>query len=297
MAAAESHLERGGVRLVDFLFPVVYRGSVAPRTPSEQRPVPALPSSKRDELRWAAAVWRRCGPEAVSEPPPWVLVKRLDAERDDEPTAAVFADGAVIAAVFAVHLIAPSKHARPEPWLIRAVLRATKRGPVILARVAVEHLTKGDAEVTGMVLRGVPLARIRDLAQARLGMAAYVVQMIADEPGWHVTPEEVEWARRAAREAAKLPLRRGRKGYPPDHYRGVALRAIELANAERRDVIEALREEEAKRLGKYVAYDTIKRQVERARKDFGFLAPTTRGRANFQPGPNLYRKEKEEQDG
>ncbi len=206
----------------------------------------------------------------------------------------MFADGTVMAAVFAVHPIAPSKHARPEPWLIRAVLRATKRGPVVLDRVAVEHLDRGDVEVTGMVLRGVPLARIRDLARTRLGTAADVVQMIADEPlSWSVTLEEVEWARRAAREAAKLPLRRGRKGYPPDPYRGVALRAIELAKASRRDVVEALREEEAKRLGKYVAYDTIKRQVERARKDFGFLAPTTRGRANFTPGPNLYRKEKE----
>lgn len=167
---------------------------------------------------------------------------------------------------------------------------ASARSALLAARLFERLLVPVDAEVTGTVLRRLPLARIRDIARRDIGTSAAVVALLGVID--YVTPEEIEWAQVAAREAAKVPLRRGRKGYPRDHYRRVALRAVALADT-RRDVVEALREEEAKRLGRYVAHDTVKRQLARARHEFGFLAPTTKGRANFTPGPNLYRKEEE----
>lgn len=249
------------------------------RPPNDERQLLPLSGSDRYHLRSAAVQWRR-DPALVNEGPPWVLAHPpTDYEKEDEVAAAVFADERVIAAVFAVHPIAPLERGRREPWLIRGLLRANDAGPLTLDRVTVEHLERLAVEVTGTVLRGVPLARIRDIARSRVTTAASVREAAGDYFG----PEDVEWARKAAREASKLPLRRGRTGYPREHYRRIALRAGELAD-ERRDVVVALAEEEQR------SYDAIKRQLVRAR-EFGFLPPTTQGRADFTPGPNLYRKD------
>jgi hypothetical protein len=53
--------------------------------------------------------------------------------------------------------------------------------------------------------------------------------------------------------------------------------------------VKALEEEECR------PYQTIRDWIRRARQpELGFLEPSKQGQTNFRPGPNLYRKEKED---
>jgi hypothetical protein len=216
---------------------------------------------RADFTRWFEHRRRR----AKKLPPPWVIARRF--EDEDDPAA--------VAAVEALHPVSD------EPWLVRGVLRSADQGPLALSWVSVEHLLDPGVEVTNQVLRRLPLATIRDRANAWLrhhevGLGALAIVS-------PVTPAELRWARRAATEAAKAPLRRGRQGYPVDHYRGIALRAVEIFEAGRRDVVSALADERGK------PYQTVRDWVRRSR-ELGFLKPVSQGRTDFRPGPNLYPK-------
>jgi hypothetical protein len=205
-------------------------------------------------------------------PPPWAIARPF--EDPDDP--------AVRASVAALHVF------RDQPWLVRGTLRAAEEGPLTLAHIGVEHLFDPGVEVTNEVLRHVPAATIRDRANAWL--RNHDVGLDALAIVGRVTPAERRWAQRAAAEAAKAPLRRGRQGYPADHFRGIALRAVELFEVEgRRDVIQALADERDK------PYQTVRDWVRRARApEYGFLNPVTQGRTDFRPGPNLYRKDEDD---
>jgi hypothetical protein len=135
------------------------------------------------------------------------------------------------------------------------------------------------------VLHRIPVATIRDRAQAWLEPQEAIADVL--ETGWNIKPEQKRWARRVSAEAKKKPLTRGRKGYPHEHYRRIALRAVELFGEGHRDVLARLTDEEGK------PYQTVRDWIHRARS-LGFLAPTKQGRADFRPGPNLYPKEKED---
>jgi hypothetical protein len=200
-------------------------------------------------------------------PPPWVIARRFADTSDD----------AVIASVFALHV------ADEEPWLVRGVLRLTAEGGLVLRRVSVEHLTDEKAEVTAKAVR-VPLAAIRDRARFYLRQSTGDSALAALEVIRPLTSAERRRARRVASAAAVEPLRRGRKGYPESHYQRIALRAVELFESGRRDVLRALEQQEGR------PYQTVRDWVGRARA-LGFLEPVTQGRTDFHPGPNLYRKE------
>jgi hypothetical protein len=201
--------------------------------------------------------------------PPWVYPVRFE-DPDDE---------AVVAGIIAVHLIAPNAVSEPQPWLIRGVLRAQDAGPLQLARVAVEHFLDPSAEVTSTVIRGVPTARLRDFANSYLAVAPGV---LAEEG----VPSDAErrWATRVTRAAAKRPLRRGRGGYSVDHYRRIALLALEIHDKGHHDVVKELAAREDR------PYQTVRDWVRRAR-ELGFLKPAQRGRSQWVAGPKLYRKE------
>ena len=164
-------------------------------------------------------------------------------------------------------------------WLIRGVLREQVSGPLQLARVAVEHFDDPSVEVTGPVIRGVPVASLRDFANSYLAVAPGV---LAD--AGLPSAAEKRWAKRVTRAAAEQPLRRGRAGYPIDHYRRIALLALDIYHEDHRDVVKELAAREGRR------YQTVRDWVRRAR-NLGFLGPTQRGRSQWAAGPNLYRKE------
>jgi hypothetical protein len=205
-------------------------------------------------------------------PPPWAI-----ADRFVDPN-----DGAVIASVIAALPV------EGELWLIRGVLRRAEQGPLKFSRLAIEHFDQPDAEVTGRLLHLIPVATIRERALAWLRAKDPTFSVLA-EGGYKFSAADRRWARRVTAEASKQPLKRGRKGYPSEHYRRIALRAVELFESGRRDVVKALEEEECR------PYQTIRDWIRRARQpELGFLEPSKQGQTNFRPGPNLYRKEKED---
>jgi hypothetical protein len=224
----------------------------------------------------------------VRPAPPWIYPLKLEDPYDE----------AVLAAVFAVHMIASTAVSGPEPWLIRGTLRASNGG-LVVSRIGVEHLHDPSIEVTGVVLHRVPVARIRDFAASYLAMASDLADVLAvkrvpegvdpDTP-WLVEQqkqdvERKQWARRVARQAKQVvPLQRGRKGYPVDHYRRIARLALAIYEEGRRDIVKELSAREG------VPYQTVRDWIRRAR-ELGFLGPTQRGRSQWAAGPNLDRKE------
>jgi hypothetical protein len=189
-------------------------------------------------------------------------------------------DEAVIAGVVALVAVAG------EPWLVRGILRASDDA-ARLTRVGVQHFTDAAGEVTSTVWKAIPVATIRSRALAWLEPQAVIVGAVAEDPGWRIPEERTQWARRVSAEARKQPLIRGRGGYPPAHYRRIALRAIELHKDGARDVVKQLAAEERR------PTPTVRHWIHRARSDeYGFLAkPEKQGRREFLPGPNLYPKE------
>jgi hypothetical protein len=181
---------------------------------------------------------------------------------------------------------------RKKPWLISGVLRRTEEGPPILSELSVEPGSEDVVEVTGTVLRGIPVAIIRERVLGWPGPIAKTREIMAATGGWNVTAEDVKRAKRVAAAAARQPLNRGRRGYPHDHYRRIALRYLALLE-ERRDVLVGLAQEESDLLGKAVPRETVRDWVRRA-TELGFLVPGTPGRASNRPGPNLYKKEEDD---
>jgi hypothetical protein len=214
------------------------------------------------------------GKAALGPTPPWVTVDAVSS-------------GASFVAVDVVN---------DEPWLVRGYLRVAEEGFVI-SRVGVERFQFGDtghgarleeaeADVTGKVLRGVRLGEIRERAVRRLQERGIAYGAL-ERTGWDLSAEEFEQARRLAEAARELPRTRGRKGYPPDHYRRIAIAYIDdIREHGSRGVLDRLaRAERFER-------PTIRDWIKRAR-ELGFLAPTKQGRAEARPGPNLYPKEEQ----
>jgi hypothetical protein len=185
---------------------------------------------------------------------------------------------------------APDAHA--QPWVMHGILRRSKRGLLVVSELDIEPNLPGGAEVTGTVLRGVRLTPIRQKAVAALGGIALAREAAAAAGLFNVSKEDAERARRAAAEAEGQPLNRGRKGYPQNHYRRIALRYLDLIGEGRRDVLVALAAEESKRQGRKVPRETIRDWVRKA-TTLEFLTPGKQGRADARPGPKLYPKEED----
>lgn len=252
------------------VFPTVIRAMAE----QERRHFPPLETA--DRLAFEGDVARyRIGPEVVRgrtvEPlfrPPWILVKRIG-ERDE-------------AGVVAVDMIPPAEGKPEEPWLVRGVLRF-EGGPTILTRVAVDHLA-GSLEVTRFVLARVRLGEIRNRATGLLRIAPDVLEGKVFL-GYEAPAGEEQWAKRVSK---ANPPRRGRKGSPIEHYERIARRYLELADSGRRDVVKTLAEEEQR------PYQTVRGWLARCRDLELLAAASKQGRAESRPGPNLYRKEKED---
>ena len=232
--------------------------------------------------------WRAYLEDPQSQPaPPWVYV---DTNRDPD-------DRTVLGHVEALVAVAPNRSAGTQPWYVRGVLRETRSGSLGLCSVCIEHLTDPVAEVTSVVTHGIQLARIRDTAAARLAITAEAFAIAAspseekkrqyDFVPYSSTAAEKRRARRIMRAAGRQPQRPGRKGRGAEHYRAVALAALELYENGRRDVLKRLTEQYG------VPYQTVRDWTRKAR-ELGFLAPTEQGRSQWLPGPALNRKEKDD---
>jgi hypothetical protein len=162
-------------------------------------------------------------------------------------------------------------------------LRTNSEGLLIVSRLTVEHWPP-DREVTGAVVRALPIATMRDLAVAKLPAVAAGRRFARDIGDEWISEPEAELAERAAAEAAKP--RPGRPGNPEAHYERIAIRYLELIDGGRRDVLKALTEEESAQNGRVVPRETVRDWVRRATA-LGFLAPGTPGRAEPRPGPRL----------
>jgi hypothetical protein len=234
-------------------------------------------AEEREYLSYLDGLWKAYSEGRGKLPPPWVTTPK-------KPKLAKNA----LSTVLALYPARPYPTADEEPWLVRALLYDVEEGPPVLTQVNVEHRQNPTTvEVTGNALRRLPIATIRDRANAQLRQRPDYLDAL-DIFG-RVTPAERQRARRAAVAAKKLPLTRGRKGYPEAHYRRIALRAVEIFDPDRkdggrRDVLNALAEEEKK------PYSTVRDWISRAR-GLGYLVPAKQGRTDFRPGPNLYRNE------
>jgi hypothetical protein len=134
--------------------------------------------------------------------------------------------------------------------------------------------------LTTDVLRSLPLGRWLALAHSRL----------AEMPDWSeaVDPEQRAWAREVVKRVRNSELRRGRRGFPADFYRGIALEYLALQKkGVSRGIQQQLAKQESKRLRRPVSWQSVRDWVHRA-TELGFLSKGTPGRSGRLPGPNLY---------
>jgi hypothetical protein len=188
-----------------------------------------------------------------------------------------------------------------ERWLVRAYLEGPDDGPMVLARIGVEHFGQVDKkgrsdtspherlEVTSTVMRGIPFHSIREVARFRLAAGSALIKA---KKMMGVEPALSEWRGvRAAERAARRPhLRRTRDGYPSDFYREVARVLIELSKRGG-SALEAFRTEFPKlhpnlQLPREIPLSTVK-GWRKAAAEAGYLEKGSQGRPGFRPGPKL----------
>jgi hypothetical protein len=138
-------------------------------------------------------------------------------------------------------------------------------------------------------LRRLPLGRWLSEALAQLadenlvGKTGAGYDPLLEELGYTAaSAERREWARQVAGEAQSVKLRRGRRGYPDDHYRRIALAYLDL---QRHGVSRGIQKRLAEQEGR--PWQTI-RDWLRIATEKGFLTKGTKGRAGRMAGPHLY---------
>jgi hypothetical protein len=176
-----------------------------------------------------------------------------------------------------------------EPWIVEGVLCTDPAGPPIVSRLIVEHHA-ARREVTGAVLRALPIAHIRDRALADLPSFAASRRLAVEAGIARVSEADAARAEHAAAEARKP--RPGRRAKPDEHYERIAIRYLELLKLGRRDVLKALAAEESEREGRVIPRETIRDWVRKATR-LEYLASGTPGRAKARPGRRLTSTRKE----
>jgi hypothetical protein len=177
-------------------------------------------------------------------------------------------------------------------WCARAFLGVDPEQHLGITRLEVWPDTPGaqpQGSLDGRVLRGLPLGRWLAEAHSRLADEETLAATgsgydpMLEEMGYSgASQDRKEWARRVAEEARSVTLRRGRRGYPDDHYRRIALAYLDL---QRQGVTQGIQQRLAEQEQRQ--WQTIRDWVHIATKK-GFLTPGSRGRAGRMPGPNLY---------
>lgn len=146
------------------------------------------------------------------------------------------------------------------------------------------------AGVTTSVLRAVPLGGLLSAARAALMEGPRQVASWEEAMGQPFATLKAQ-AEQAAAAVQGTDLKRGRKGFPDDHYRWVALKYLDLQDQGwSKGILEELAEAAGPHLKREypVARATARDWVATARAR-GFLTKATQGRAGADPGPNLYK--------
>jgi hypothetical protein len=170
-------------------------------------------------------------------------------------------------------------------WRCNALLAKDADGRLSISRLEVEPWTFGDRLALGTnVLRSLPLGRWLASAHSQLGDAG--VWLKTGTLAGSV--EGRAWAQAAAESARSTELRRGRRGYPEDHYRRIALAYLALQQQGVRGSPVRLAQDESTP-ARPVAWQTMRDWIHRA-TELGFLSPGSPGRAGRSPGPNLYKE-------
>lgn len=176
-------------------------------------------------------------------------------------------------------------------WQVEGIA-AVVDGELVIHELLVKPANLADTAPTGgvttTVLRSIPLGGLMGALRTAWSEGP------AGIASWEATTgESFEAARkqaeRAARAVKSTGIKRGRKGYPDDHYRWVALEYLALQREGwSRGILVELAKRATKHLGRdFVARETVRDWVAEARKR-QFLTKATQGRAGANPGPNLY---------
>jgi hypothetical protein len=232
----------------------------------QRRAVPVVPIDIAEDIRELL--------ESSNAPLPWVYARH---SIDQAPETF----GYVVAVVAA----------KGELWLVRGWLRSVAGRTPVLSQATIEHATDPDRDVTGAVVRDIRFDEIRNAALRELRVRADSLERLRriEDLDEAVTQDEADAASSAAQRAGDT---RGRRALPTSHYRGVALRYLELVDDGRRDILNALCEAESKRLGEPVKRERVRQWLRRC-VDLGYLQPAgKRGVAGRLAGPNLTRKER-----
>lgn len=152
-------------------------------------------------------------------------------------------------------------------WRIRGDVYRTEHG-LKVSRIEVDTDPAGPVEVTGTLMRQIPIGTLLDYVRGRVSAT-----LAADIPGMP---------------AAALAVRSGRVELTDGFLRDVALSYLrETAPGQPRGATRRLSEAYGR------PQETIRMWVARARKE-GWLGPSPKGRAGAEPGPRL---RAEQQDG
>jgi hypothetical protein len=175
-------------------------------------------------------------------------------------------------------------------WCCTAFLRLTTDRRWIIASYTVSpwaDVPSGGA--TTATARSLPFGRWLAMAHARLPeMGDWLAKgTLPSGAPTMVLPQHVERARRLAELARGAELRKGRKGYPADHYRRIAFEYLDLQS---QGVGRGIQRRLAEQQDPQRQWQTIRDWLAKA-TELGFLTKGTPGRAGREPGPNLYREE------
>ena len=162
-----------------------------------------------------------------------------------------------------------------RPWLVRG--RIEVQGGLGRVRQLTVEPWEHDLEVTGVVLRRIGVADLRDRALAHMRDRVRIEEAL---PGLRELLRPAAPLRPFVAEAtARRP--RGRRGRTDAHYRDIAIAYLEVYES---GVSRGILDELAARYGR--PRETIRDWVRRAR-ELGFLTTGTQGRAGAEPGPRL----------
>jgi len=181
-------------------------------------------------------------------------------------------DASVFARFWAIYLL------DDVPWLVHGLLASDTSGAPVVRRLALEPWDQDGPEVSSEVTHRLRVALLRDRALASL----------LGEPGsievrqrFGATVTRGRQTARALAAKAGTGKRRGRPPlFGPEHYAELARECIALYRQGHRGIRATIANEHN------VSEATVRDWVRRAR-EFGYLAESKHGKADYRPGPNL----------
>jgi hypothetical protein len=173
-------------------------------------------------------------------------------------------------------------------WLLAAVCGFVN-GDLVLTEATIRPVDTAPSNgLSGTVLRSIPVAAIVAEARRQAIAAPDEFAAIPAEVGL-MTSEALIRIKGLANKLDTTAMRRGgRRGFPPDFYRGVAIDYLELQGAGKgRGILVEIARLATGRLGRPVTRENARDWVRRA-TELKYLSAGIPGKAGRLPGPNLF---------